>query len=356
MKKLFLTLLFINLWGYNLKYALHSSHAFPFLPHKTLLIFEYQKLNDTIDVLNIKSQELGDTVSKYASIGDMDGYKLSITYGLNNKTTLFFKINPQNIQYGNGTLKNKRYEIFGRYNFYQNDFLNTAYSFDIGGIINKADDIRYSNKNLMENLAVKILKEKKPNVKSVEINPTNIKIHYIGTKNKDIIGITQTPFIEVNDMKDMSYYIKALYEKKINNIFLTLFTKLNFTKIHTTVKANDELVQKAKEKFDLDKNLDRNEKSLNIGFNISGGIDYVFEFEYYYTKIFRESGLDYIDYNHVVKLDIIKPINKSWFIFAGGKVMYRQFNGEIPYLYNKYSQTTFDHKYGYARAGVGFLF
>jgi len=352
MKKLTLMSLAVFSFATDLRYALHQNHAYSMPKNKTLITAEYQKLNNTIDVLKLKEQELGSSAAKYGAIGDLTGYKFGITYGMLDKLTLNANIAKQDIEYGAGTLTNKRFETFARYNFYQNFFAQRALSIDIGMITDKADDLSYSNKALMENMAKKLI-----NAKSVTINPNNIKIKK-QDGSLDVLTITQKPEIISKDMQDTSIYLKLLNEHKIATAtYVTYFIKGTYTKIKTTVTANDELVKIAKTHgYDLVKNLDRDEKALSVGFNFSAGTKWIFEFEYYYTRFFRDKGLDYINYNHVINMDLIKPINKRWFIFAGGKIMYRQFNGEIPYLYNKYSQTTFDHKYGYARAGVGFIF
>ena len=353
MKKYLLSIIGINLFGMNLNYALHQTHAFPFIKRKTEVILEYQKLNDTIDILNIKEQELG-SLSNYGSIGDMNGYKINITHGLTDKITLNANINKQDIEYGDSTLSNKRLEIFTRYNFLQNELAKTALSVDIGGIVNYADKIIISNNNYLKSLAKKFL-----NVKDVIIS--NNKIGVIKNDGTtEILNLNNPPSIDIDNLNDKTIYLNFLAEKKYGNLYLCGFFKINYTNINTTIKANinpaDASTQEKLKKYNLVKNLDRNEKSINVGFNISWGVNYIFEVEYYYSKFFRDSGLDYIDYNHVVNIDVVKPFNKKWFIYAGGKVMYRQFNGEIPYLYNKYSQTTFDHKYGFARVGIGFVF
>jgi len=58
----------------------------------------------------------------------------------------------------------------------------------------------------------------------------------------------------------------------------------------------------------------------------------------------------------VINATLAKHIGENWMIYGGVKLMYRQFNGEIPYLYNTYTQSTFDHKYGYVRFGIGYRF
>jgi len=152
MKKYLFSIIAINLsFASELKYALHQTHAFPFLKGKSEVILEYQKLNDTLDVLNIKEQELSKSISNYASIGDMDGVKVGITYGLSEKITLHADIDKADIEYGSGSVKNKKYELFSRYNFLQNSLAKTAFSVDVGGVINKANNITYTDINLLNN-------------------------------------------------------------------------------------------------------------------------------------------------------------------------------------------------------------
>ena len=76
---------------------------------KNIFTIEYQKLNDTLDIFDIKSQELGKTLSKYASIGNMDGYKISLVYGYSKDLAIDTVLLQQRIEYGSGTLVNNRY-------------------------------------------------------------------------------------------------------------------------------------------------------------------------------------------------------------------------------------------------------
>jgi hypothetical protein len=177
-----------------------------------------------------------------------------------------------------------------------------------------------------------------------------------GTTNFKLLS--QKPYISVENMKDKNIYLKFSYKKALINYFnITPFVKFNFSNITTYVRANDELIKEAsQEGYDLDFDLDRDERSINLGFTLFYQSKYSVELGYYYTKIFRDKKLDYIDYNHIVNLNIIKPLSNKRFFYIGGKYMHRQFNGEIPYLYNRFSKTTFDHRYGFARVGFGLVF
>jgi len=84
--------------------------------------------------------------------------------------------------------------------------------------------------------------------------------------------------------------------------------------------------------------------------------DFIYEIGFEYDKFIRDEGLDYIDFNYIIDADISYKLSKQILLFAGAKIMYRQLNGEIPYLYNEYSQTSYDHKYGYTKYGLQYSY
>ena len=339
------------LFAQEIRYAYSNYHAMMPVEKSFSIVAEYQKLNDTLDVFNIKSQELGATAKKFASIGDMDGGKISLSYGINKNFALFLSPQLQDIQYGSGTLKNFNIDGFVRYNIFDNDLQNSAISIDLGFSYNKAEDMSYTQIDLLNSLAQKISNRFK-------LIASKGQYYIIEPSTGNYVRLTQRPELTLQNLKDYSFNLRALAEKKIDTFFyLSGFMEFRYTKIFSTITANSEIVNKANQYgYPLPINLDRDEKQLRLGFNISYGKSIITECTYYYTRLFRDSGLGYINYNHVLDLNFIKPITHNLFGYIGGKLMYRQFNGEIPYLYNKYSQTTFDHKYGYAKIGVGYVF
>ena len=338
------------LYGADVAYYSTANHAYTLQKNKKEIIFEYQKLNDTIDVFNLKESE--HISSSFDAIGDMDGYKFSFAYGYRDNLTLLADIERQNIEYGSGSLINYYFNIASRYNFYKNE--KSFASLDLGIKINKGEDISFSNPDYLASLAKKFL-----NVKNVKISGNTIGVEK-NDGSTEFLNLKNPPSIGISNMKDNSLYFTLNGEKAFNRLLIDIFTTVKYTEIDTDIKANltpaNNDTKNALSKYDLSKNLNRNETSIDLGFNISYKAPVIVEFSYLYRKIFRDKGLDYVDYNHIINLNLIKPVNKKWFVYLGGKAMYRQFNGEIPYLYNRYSQTTFDHKYGWADIGVGYIF
>ena len=341
-----------------MRYVVSDKHAYMMPKGSVNILAEYLKLNDTLDVFNIKAQELGSS-SNYGSIGDMDGLGLETLYQVSKKSLLHIKYSNQNVTYGSGTLNNKRYNAYYRYQLTQSDFaFFGASAVDIGYVKNQADTMSYSDPKLLEPLATKVLKVKK--TKIIQTGST----YAIGVLKNDgssdtITGLKEKPTLYVKDMEDNSYFIRALVEKRFSSDFyLSFFLQYTKTKITTLVTANNELNQQAAlHNYNTTKILDRDENKASGGFNISLNWNKsAWELTYTYSRLFRDSGLGYINSNHVINATVAKEINKKWLFYSGVKLMYRQFNGEIPYLYNKYTQTTFDHKYGYVKFGLIYRF
>ena len=363
LNKLFL-LIPALIFSKNLNYVINDIHSLIMPKSKVLVVLEKQKINDTIDIFNIKESELK-SIKKYDAIGDMDGYRLNIKYGLNQNSMLNLEIKKQNIQMSSQYMHNKNYDIFLRYNFLQNNYFSKSISFDIGYVVNKMDDLYIYDLQTINDLAKRYYKDTKFYIDQIKddndpiLNKGDYFIPDLNTPNpNDKIILNEKPYAVIKDTDDKSYYLRLIGGFYTTNSYHDFYGGVKLTKIKNTITANNELVKKAKTQGkELLKILDRDEKMVFIGYSYSKSIKkYIIEFNYQYDRFFRDSGLDYINYNHIMQLHIARIINKNLFVYIGGKAMYRQFNGEIPYLYNKYSQTTYDHKYGYAKIGFGYLF
>ena len=116
--------------------------------------------------------------------------------------------------------------------------------------------------------------------------------------------------------------------------------------------------EKYKDRFpELPLDLSRNEYYYKVGLSLFFRTPYktLTHIEYSSLKIKRKKELNFIDYNHILKGSIGYFLNKRTILSFSGTYLHRQFNGEIPFLYNKYTQTTFDHPYGWIQFGITYL-
>jgi hypothetical protein len=76
--------------------------------------------------------------------------------------------------------------------------------------------------------------------------------------------------------------------------------------------------------------------------------------------MFRDAALEddneETNYNNIVDIEFDYALNEKWSLYLSGTAMSNQFNGVIPYLYDEYTKTTFDHKYGWAEVGLIYSF
>ena len=359
MKKIFLSsaILISSYADYNIHYAKNPYHAL--LPKKDTLqvLFDYKKMNDTLDIFNIKEQELNGNVKNFASIGDMDGGEFEFRYTFLKNMMADLSIGYDKIDIGGENLKNINLDGFIRYNLRKNpySFIN-AISLDVGIKADIGDDITYTNQNTLKNMIKKITDANKVSVTKHKVfvqKDKNSPPYFVFTKD-EVFG-------KLKDLSDNSFYIRLLTEKSISDSkYFSTFITYQYTNISTTLSTNKKLLREAKNHGkDIQTDLDRSESSISYGINYMqefSSINIVAEIGYEFDYVFRDSYLDARNYNNILTVDLSYPINKKLFINTGGKIMFSQFNNIIPYLYNRYSQTTFDHKYGYVHLGVGYRF
>ncbi len=322
------------------------------IPKNTLkLKLNYNRINDTIDVFNIKESELGS--NNLGSIGDSSGYDISLGYGLTDFIALYANYNYISINYNDTKLKNSQLDLYTKINLYHNpDNIFKTFSVDIGYIGNSANNLDIKKHSTLNSIVQKI----RPG--------TSIKFSEDGglTRNGTTLYIigdngVLSPFIRLEDLGDKSFYLRALSGIEFQNSVLQIHGGFKKTSIDTliTLKPDHSVIQTALDEFG-NINLNRDEKTIFGGLNFAYEYsDYIFEAGYEYLKIFgREKELDATDDNHILNATISKSLTKDLRVFIGGKAMLHQFNGVIPYLYNEYSKHRYDKKYGYAK--VGFIY
>ncbi|PLX95237.1 MAG: hypothetical protein C0621_04165 [Desulfuromonas sp.] len=103
--------------------------------------------------------------------------------------------------------------------------------------------------------------------------------------------------------------------------------------------------------------LERQEDYVKIGFDLSTTfLGAHWNLNGHYVRLQRDSDLGYVNFNRVLQGEVAFPLASRLQIFLSGTWYRRQFNGSVPFMYNRYSQTTFDHDYGLVSTGlvVGF--
>jgi hypothetical protein len=328
-----------------MNYGVLDNHSFV-LPNGWINTqISHLQTNETVDIFNIRSTEMDGLEEFGTTFGDMNGFEGRIGYGFSKRDSIFFKYSYQNIEYAGSNLKNSRIDLWNRFQLYKNNYsIFNAISFDFGYRGNSAEDITISNYRLM-NSFVKKIDSSYSIGSSGEIYKDDVRIFATDSNGNFVL-----PEFTTKNMSSNSAYLKFLFGNRIGDkTVLDLYTSYIFTDISTDIDVSpNDLVPSS-----LETDLSRSETALNLGFSLISEFKYfIFEFNYDYYKMYRDSNLDHENSSHNIESVISIPISKQLLFFAGGKIMFQQMNSDVPYLYNEYTQTQFDRKYGFARFGL----
>ncbi len=305
------------------------------------------KVNDTIDFLDIREQEIGSNYDNLG-VGDYDHYGIYANLGITFSSMISGTYLKRYIKYGHGTLSINSYEVFLRKSF------NSVFSIDLGVRGNSMDA---KNINNIDDINFYIRKQK-PGA-HIEIEDDIIWFYKEGS---DPVGVDkrEDPYIRIYDSWDFTKFIRFTAGKAYYNFYPNVFIEYGKTDVYGKLDTN--LKYYVPEGFEdilppLPVNLDRDEKYFKIGVNtfIRTPFNTLTYLEYFYITLDRDDGLGFEHFNHVFRAEINYFAGRHFVFFIGGIYLHRQFNGIIPFLYNKYTQTTFDHKYGWAETGIIFM-
>ncbi len=332
--------------------------SFPLPKGRIGIRANYNRINDTIDIFDIKQKELG-SAARFGSIGDSSGIDLSLAYGAGEFYSFYYNYERLNLHYIDSKLKNNKNEFYTKVNIYQNNmrFFETL-SADIGFVRNSAADLDIKDKNQLNKMIQKV----NP-IPGLTIDGNAIKYKGYELKYSDpVTNEPLPPYISIGDMSDNSLYLRMLTGMHYETNIFDLYAGLKYTKIYTTItvepKSNQSMQDLLKSKGYEPVNLDRSEKSFFLGFNYTVEFSsFIFDLNYEYLTIWgRDDVVKKTDDNHIINSALSYIVNKNLLLFVGGKLMLHQFNGVIPYLYNKYTKNKYDKKYGYAKVGFVYNF
>jgi len=305
---------------------------------KTKYKLEILAVNDTIDFLNIKDKEIS---KKYGAIGDSYGAKLTYIKNDNHLT-----LQRLDIEYNTKKLINYDFNFFKRYG----DF---GSGIDIGFKYNFSNNLNIKNPAILNALINKLGYNAKIN------NNGSISYGSVSVSFYDKQGNAIYPYLTFYNMKYLGFYANLFKYKSFELYKALTYIGLRIGKGTMSVgvgpKGVNSFLDDALQKFP-NKTLTRIEKMLYLGINFGKSFKkFYIESNLEYNRFFNSKDENYINDNLLLTLILSIPYNRYTF-FIGGKIMLHQLITDIPYLYNKYTQTQFDHKYGYAIAGIEYRY
>jgi len=354
MRKLLILLLFTQ----PLLYATSSNiHAFLSKKDTFNLSFGFEKVNDTLDIFNIKESEVDRGSKNYTSLGDMEGIDLNMGYTFSEKWYSNISFNQKKLNYLGSKLSNQKIDMYIRRQLYHSN--HWAFSMDVGYVTNRADEASMDSLEAINNTLEDIFPNKEIELK--ELDTKQVLFYRGDDKSVKTVELENKAYIKVKDTYDRGFYLRGIASLRQKNWLFDAY--LGYSEVEVANRIESSILDESNP--DLQKELENIsllQKRKDILYFGGIGVKYKFDkswegnFNYKYTHILRISCLDNSNNNHIFNLNFTHNFNRKIGFYMGGKLMLSQFNGEIPYMYTKYNKGSFHHKYGFIRGGVVFRF
>ena len=327
--------------------------------HQLEFSADYLVMNDTVDLLDIKESRMSSVSSTFSgdSIGDLKGGQLLVAYGLSDEWLLSggYVYRDLDVTVSNFEIDSYELALTKRFNLDETDSL---YAFLVlGGRYDTSTDFSTSNVAEIDYFAKKLggnySVSEKPG--RIEISDGNITLSS-PIVNRD--GSLKQPLtLSMQDSTDYSVFIRGGVGKRWQQVNLSLFAEVGYSDIQGDFDQNLDLYGVDSDNnlvATLDQGLDRDENYAKAGFDLyyETGFGVAANLSYSYIVLDRDEGLNDFDTNHVVEGDLILWLNRHLALDVGAAYYSRQFNGVVPLLYNKYTQSSFDHDYGVVHCGL----
>ena len=336
--------------SFNRALLLNHPSSLTLQKNEVELTLEYGVVNNTIDVFNIKSQEVSKERTE-SSFGDYDHFKVYFNVGLTDNDMLMANFIARKINFGSSSIYARHYELGYRHSFSPN------LSLDISANLNEADDIRLTSVEDLNSTVHKM----DPRLSIDEITPLYIWFFKTGDDSLKIgVPYEGTPFASLTDMHDMTASARLTYGLNSTNFQPNLFLGTGYT--YASAIATTNLFDKAS--TDIQSKLpelpiDLSHKELFVTAGINTFVHLPWNFgayaEYNYQYFFRGEEFTNANYNQTLVLELNYTLKKHLVAAVSGILFTQQLNGVIPFLYNEQTQNSFNHKYGWAAFSLSYL-
>lgn len=327
---------------------------------------DYLGMNETLDVFNVKQSRRKSVSSKVSSdgLGDLEGGRVMVSYGVTDQLMVSggYQYQRFDVTFADLSIDTYDLDITRRHNFYGRPNTDTAYLFGTVGVRHhRSADFSTERIDDIDYLAGKISSRVRVSEESGRIVIRYGDITYSSPKvNPD--GTHKPPLaLGIENLNDTTLYLRSGVGRRWERFNIALLAEVGATTIHGQVVHNlkDYGVDEDSPLLrDINSDLDRSEQYVKAGidlyyetlFGVAGHLSYI------YQQIYRESRLSDYNRNHTLSAELIFRISRAFALTVGGEYYRNQYNGHIPLLYNRYTQSTFSRDYGVVKAGMTMVF
>jgi len=327
---------------------------------------DYLVMNETVDLLNLRESRIAKTSTALRSdgLGDLKGAQVMAAYGLRDNMMISgsYHYRQLNVTFADLDVDGYALHLSRRYNLYQRPDASAAYLFGvIGGRHHRSADFSTERISDINYLAGKLSSRFTVRDEYGRLVIDDGEMTYSSPRvNAD--GTIKDPLaLGLRDSSDTTLFVRGGAGRRWERINIALLAEAGYTVIRGQLSHNLHLYGIDSDNRllrEIDFDLDREETY------IKAGVDLYYEtlfgvaahLAYYYLVLQRDSSIDRHRDNHHLSAELILRLNRYAAVTIGGEYYRNQFNGIVPLLYNRYTQSAFDRDYGIVKAGLTVVF
>ncbi|MBI4867596.1 MAG: hypothetical protein HY816_11645 [Candidatus Wallbacteria bacterium] len=285
-----------------------------------------EKVNETIDIFDVKGSQLSDlrgrTDLDLGAIGDLDGFRAVVGLGLGHRSLFQYVGRRQDIAFGAGTLERAGDELHLRYVVHRGREDGTTLALE---------PIFRSNRGS-------------------GIARTFTRFEAFGV----IIVPPQPIRLEFGGAKDESYALRLSGTRQLfDHGLLSMWTEFERVSVESELRTNLPLVELQRILGALEYESSQWHFGIGVNWQFSGK----FAAHVRYERLAIDRDINdripgVVDTNDIVRARFDYAILPEWTVNLQFDYFGSQLGGEVPFLFNELSASRFDKVYGYAGLGV----
>lgn len=311
------------------------------------------RMDDHIDLFDFREREISaQTAKTFSGLGDLKGARLLANWGVFAATQLHGEYSWRNLDNGLLKMDIDSYELSVRQLVRSASAGRAAWAVDFGTRINRSGD-----QNIRSIAEIDLFVKRINRNYSVSQSPSHLIIS--NGPGTAFFPRANTPQLQVSvqDLFDITPFVRVTSGWSLGAWEPALFVELGRSWVDSSIDSNLNTIVGttfASVAADFPLKLDREENYAKAGFNLHGPgpLGTLGNLRYEYLRLDRPSSLDAVNYNHILKADLVLPVTPVWALNLGATYYRRQLNGVIPFLYNRYTQSSYDHDYGTVHLGL----
>ncbi|MHB1397411.1 MAG: hypothetical protein ACYDAI_01380 [Trichloromonadaceae bacterium] len=311
------------------------------------------RMDDHIDLFDFREREISaQTAKTFSGLGDLKGARLLANWGVFPATQLHSEYSWRNLDNGLLKMDIDSYELSVRQLVRSASEGRAAWAVDFGTRINRSGD-----QNIRSIAEIDLFVKRINRNYSISQSPSHLIIS--NGPGTGFFPRANTPQLQVSvqDLFDITPFVRVTSGWSLGAWEPALFIELGRSWVDSSIDSNLNTIVGttfASLAADFPLKLDREETYAKAGVNLYGPglFGTLGNLRYEYLRLDRPSGLDAVNYNHILKADLVLPVTPVWALNLGATYYRRQLNGVIPFLYNRYTQSSYDHDYGTVHLGL----